>query len=336
MAITRKLLEEGHELYLVNRGNRNDGLAVLLPGGVWNRPKEIRVDIADEREAAERLDGLTFDVAADFIAFKKEQLERDYRLFRGKVKQFVFISSAAAYQKPVLDYRITESTPQVNPYWAYARDKIACEEYLYGLYRDEGFPMTIVRPSHTFDERSVPVGVHGKYGSWQVLKRMLEKKPVIIHGDGTSLWTMTHNSDFASGFIGLLGNPRALGQAVQIMSPESMTWNQIYGVIADELGVELQAVHISSEFLAAAGGRVYDLTGSLLGDKANSVVFDVSKLRRLVPSWMPRKTMAEGLRETVRHVKNTPSLHREDPEFDAWCDKVIERRQAVLDSLRQA
>ena len=336
MAITQKLLENGHEVYLVNRGNRNAGLAAQLSDGSWNRPKEIRVDIADENEAAKQLDGLVFDAAADFIAFKKGQLERDYRLFRGKIKQFIFISSAAAYQKPVLDYRITESTPQANPYWAYARDKIACEEYLRGLYQDEGFPITIVRPSHTFDERSVPVGIHGKCGSWQVLKRMMEGKPVIIHGDGTSLWTMTHNSDFAAGFIGLVGNSHALGQAVQIMSPESMTWKQIYGVIADELGVALHAVHISSEFLAAAGGNLYDFTGSLLGDKANSVVFDVEKLRRLVPSWMPQKTMDEGLRETVRHVKNTPALHHEDPEFDAWCDKVIEKRKAVLDSLGKA
>lgn len=202
-------------------------------------------------------------------------------------------------------------------------------------YREDGFPVTIIRPSHTFDERSVPLGLHGSNGSWQVLKRMLEGKPVIIHGDGTSLWTMTHNSDFAPGFIGLLGNPHALGQAVQIMSPESMTWNQIYEVVADALGVKLHAVHISTEFLAAADGGRYDFSGSLFGDKANTVVFDISKLKRLVPGFSPAKTMEQGLRETVAQVLARPELQREDPEFDAWCDRVIAARQKALDSLRQ-
>ena len=264
MAISRKLLEQGHELYLINRGNRNAGLAVQLPGtGEWNRPKEILVDINKEEEAAKLLEGMQFDAVADFIAFRKEQLERDYRLFGGRTRQFIYISSASAYQKPATDYLITESTPLCNPYWQYSRDKTEGEDYLMKLYREEGFPITIVRPSHTFDERSVPLGVHGANGSWQVLKRMLEGKPVIIHGDGTSLWTMTHNSDFAPGFIGLLGNPHALGQAVHIMSPESMTWNQIYEVAANALGVKLNAVHISTDFLAAAGGGKYDFTGSL-------------------------------------------------------------------------
>lgn len=203
------------------------------------------------------------------------------------------------------------------------------------LYREEGFPITIVRPSHTFDERSVPLGVHGANGSWQVLKRMLEGKPVIIHGDGTSLWTMTHNSDFAPGFIGLLGNPHALGQAVHIMSPESMTWNQIYEVAANALGVKLNAVHISTDFLAAAGGGKYDFTGSLTGDKSNSVVFDISKLKRLVPGFAPVKSMEQGLRETVQNVLAHPEFQREDPEFDSWCDRVIEARQKALDSLQQ-
>ena len=164
---------------------------------------------------------------------------------------------------------------------------------------------------------------------------MLEGKPVIIHGDGTSLWTMTHNSDFAPGFTGLLGNPHALGQAVQIMSPESMTWNQIYQVIADALGVKLNAVHISTEFLVAADGGRYDFNGSLLGDKANTVVFDISKLKRLVPGFAPEKSMEQGLRETVQNVLKHPELQREDPEFDAWCDRVIAARQMALDSLKQ-
>ena len=336
MAISKKLLEQGHELYLINRGNRNEGLAAQLPGtGEWNRPREIIADINREEEAAKLLEGMSFDVVADFIAFRKEQLERDFRLFQGRTRQFLYISSASAYQKPCADYLITESTPLCNPYWQYSRDKIEGEDYLMKRYREDGFPVTIIRPSHTFDERSVPLGLHGLNGSWQVLKRMLEGKPVIIHGDGTSLWTMTHNSDFAPGFIGLLGNPHALGQAVQIMSPESMTWNQIYEVVADALGVKLHAVHISTEFLAAADGGRYDFSGSLFGDKANTVVFFIKNLKRLVPGFSPAKTMEQGLRETVAQVLARPELQREDPEFDAWCDRVIAARQKALDSLRQ-
>ncbi len=333
MEISRQLLALGHELYLVNRGSRNAGLAAQLPDGSWNRPKEIRVDIAEEKEAAAKLEGLSFDAVADFIAFDVEALKRDYRLFQGKTKQFLFISSASAYQKPLANALITESTPLSNPYWEYSRKKIEGELYLMERYRAEGFPVTIVRPSHTFDERSVPLGVHGNNGSWQVLKRMLEGKEVIIHGDGTALWTMTHNSDFAPGFIGLLGNPHALGEAVQIMAPESMTWNQIYEVIAEELGVPLRAVHISSEFLAAAGKGQYDFAGSLLGDKANTVVFDITKLQRLVPGFSSKKTMAQGIRETVRNVRNTPALQKEDPQFDAWCDRVIAAYKGAIEGL---
>lgn len=335
MAITKQLLAEGHELTLLNRGNRNAALAHQLPDGRWNRPREIICDISNEADAAEKLAGLTFDVAADFIAFEKSQLERDFRLFHGKVKQFIYVSSAATYQKPAADYLITESTPQCNPYWDYARKKIEGEEYMMKMYREEGFPVTIVRPSHTFDERKLPLGMHGAKGSWQTCRRMLEGKPVIIHGDGTSLWTVTHSNDFAPGFIGLMGNPHALGQAVQIMSPESMTWNQIYETIADALGVKLNAVHISTDFLAAAGGEKYDMSGPLLGDKANTVVFDISKLCRLVPGFQPKKTMAQALRETVHYILEHPELQKEDPEFDAWCDRVIAARQAALDSLRE-
>ena len=183
--------------------------------------KLLQADINDEARVAKLIADLSFDVVADFIAFEPEQLERDYRLFQGKTKQFIFISSASAYQTPLSDYRITEGTPLSNPLWAYSRNKIACEEYLMKQYREQGFPITIIRPSHTYDERSIPLGVHGTKGSWQVAKRMLENKPVIIHGDGTSLWTMTHNSDFAKGFIGLMGNLHAIGESVHITSDET-------------------------------------------------------------------------------------------------------------------
>ncbi|GHV15905.1 hypothetical protein FACS189493_0620 [Spirochaetia bacterium] len=325
-AISRQLLEQGHELYLFNRGTRN----TVLPVGV----REIRGDINNEAEAAEKLQGLSFDVAADFIAFTPNQLERDFRLFRGRTRQFIYISSASAYQKPASDYRITESTPLANPYWEYSRNKIAGEEYLLAKYRAEGFPITIVRPSHTYDERSVPLGVHGKNGSWQVIKRILDGKPAIIHGDGTSLWTMTHNSDFARAFIGLMGNIHAIGEAVQITSDETVTWNQVYTVIADALNRPLKSVHISSAFLAMVG-KQYDFLGGLIGDKANSVVFDNAKLKRLVPGYAAVVRMDQGIRATVEYVLAHPEFQKEDPEFDAWCDRIIAVREKAIAEIQQ-
>lgn len=312
-AISRQLLEQGDELYLINRGNRND----TLPSHV----RELRADIGNEREVEALIKDMRFDVVADFIAFVPGQLERDFRLFAGKTQQFIFISSASAYQKPLSDYRVNEATPLANPYWEYSRNKIACEELLMKLYREEGFPVTIVRPSHTYDERAVPLGVHGDKGSWQVVKRMLEGKPVLIHGDGTSLWTMTHNRDFARAFIGLMGNIHAIGEAVQITTDETLTWNQIYQCIADALGVPLRAVYAPSDFLDACSP--YDFKGGLIGDKANSVVFDNSKLKRLVPGFAATKRFDQGIKEVVAYVQTHPECQREDAEFDAWCDRVI-------------
>ena len=313
-AISRQLLEDpSNELYLVNRGNRND----TLPAHV----NIIAVDVNDEAALAAKVEGMSFDAVCDFIAFVPEQLERDYRVFAGKTKQFVFISSASAYQKPLSDFRINEGTPLANPYWEYSRNKIACEDFLMRMYRENGFPVTIVRPSHTYDERNVPLGVHGKNGSWQVVKRMLEGKQVIIHGDGTSLWTMTHNSDFARAFIGLLGNIHAIGEAVQITSDETVTWNQIYTAIANHLGVELKPYYVPSDFLAAVSD--YDLEGGLIGDKANSVVFDNSKLHRLVPGFAATKRFDQGVAETLDYVLTHKECQNDDPEFDEWCDKVI-------------
>ena len=265
-AISTRLLQEGHELWLINRGTRND---VLPPGA-----NIITADINDEETVAQKLKGHTFDVVADFIAFVPGQLERDYRLFRDKTRQFIYISSASAYQKPLSDYRIDEGTPLANPYWEYSRNKIAGEELLMKLYREEGFPVTIVRPSHTYSERSMPAGVHGPQGSYQVLRRMMEGKKVIIHGDGTSLWTLTFNTDFAKGFIGLMGNIHAIGEAVQITGDETLTWNQIYAVIAQALGAELKPCYVSSEFIASTSPAGWNLRGGMLGDKSNSVVFD--------------------------------------------------------------
>lgn len=313
-AVSRLLLEEGHELYLINRGNRGGA----LPEGAVT----LTADIRDEEKVRKLLGDMTFDVAADFIAFGPEALARDWRLLKNRCAQFIYISSASAYQKPLSDYRITEGTPLFNPYWEYSRGKIEGEEYAMKLYREQGFPVTIVRPSHTYDERSVPLGVHGAKGSYQVIKRMREGKPVIIHGDGTSLWTMTHSSDFARAFLGLMGNLHAVGEAVQITGDESLTWNQVYEAIARALGVPLIAIHVSSEFLDACGG--YDFKGSLLGDKANTVVFDNAKLKRLVPGFTSRIRFDQGIRRTVEYVLSHPECQKEDPEFDAFCDAVVE------------
>lgn len=324
MAITRLAAERGWELYLLNRGSRT----AELPESV----KVLNVDInADEAGAAQLLSDMQFDTVCDFIGFHQEQVERDYRLFAGKTKQFMYISSASAYHKPLSDYRVNEGTPLANPYWQYSRDKIACEDFLMKMYRENGFPVTIIRPSHTYDERNVPMGVHGDKGSWQVVKRIMEGKPVIIHGDGSSLWTMTFNRDFAKGFVGLMGNIHAIGEAFQITSDETLTWNQIYQTIANALGVELKPYYVSSEFLHAVSH--YDFEGSLTGDKSNSVVFQNTKLKRTVPDLNMNIRFDQGIRITLDYVLSHPECQVPDPEFDAWCDKVIAALEAAKKSI---
>ncbi len=323
-AISERLAKGNHELFLLNRGNHKTG----LPDNIhW-----IQADINDEGLVAEKLKGMNFDIVCDFIAFVKLQVERDFRLFNGKTKQYVFVSSASVYHKLPPNYIVSEGTTLANPYWEYSRQKIECEEFLFKMYREQQFPVTVVRPSHTYCEKSVPLGVHGLCGSWQVLKRMLEGKPVIIHGDGTSLWTMTDSRDFAVGFIGLLGNPHAIGEAFQITSDESLTWNQIYQKIADALGVPLKPYYISSAFLAAVSA--YDFTGSLLGDKANSLVFDNQKLKRVVPQFKPTIRFDEGIKRTVDYVLQHTECQKPDEEFDKWCDMVIEALEQTKTIIR--
>ena len=330
-AISRRALELGWDLWHLNRGNRSPESWRAPPGpGTFH---QIKGDISSEAEAAGKLAGLDFDTVADFNIYTPDEAERDYRLFKGKTRQYIFISSASAYQKPLASCRVSEATPLSNPYWEYSRQKIACEDFLIKKYREEGFPITIVRPSHTYDERKVPLAVHGKKGSWQVLKRIIDGKPVIIHGDGTSLWTLTSNADFARAFTGLAGNIHALGEAVQITSDETLCWNQIYQAIADALEKPLKAVHVSSEFLAEAGPD-YDFTGGLTGDKAVSVVFDNSKLKRLVPEFCAHIRFDQGIRETVKHILAHPELQEEDPEFDAFCDRVIAAQERALKEVR--
>ena len=318
-AVSKKLIADGEELFLLNRSGYSEELG--------DKPTYIKADINDEAAAAKALDGMNFDAVCDFIVFDKSQLERDYRLFKGKTKQFVYISSASAYAKPCASYIITEGTSLANPYWEYSRKKIEGEHYLMDLYQNESFPVTIVRPSHTYNEKSVPLGIHGKNGSYQVIKRMLEGKPVLIQGDGTSLWTMTDSRDFAAAFTGLLGNPHAIGEAFQITNDETLTWNQIYQAIAKALGVELKPYYVSSQFLADVSD--YDLLGSLIGDKANSVVFDNSKVKKAVPEFKPHIRFEQGIKRTIDYVLSHSECQKEDPEFDKWCDDVINALEEV-------
>lgn len=316
-AIVRELSKrEDWEVWLLNRGNR----AAEVPANVH----QIVCDISNEDDARQKLSGMSFDVVNEFIGFVPEQVERDYRLFKGKTKQYIFISSASAYNKPAASYVITEGTTLSNPHWEYSRNKIACEEFFMRKYREEGFPVTIVRPSHTYDERNIPLGVHGKNGFYQVIKRMQDGKPVLIQGDGTSLWTVTFNRDFATGYIGLMQNSHAIGEAFQITGDEVLSWNQIYQTIADALGVKLNAYHVASDYLSSVGDKFgFDFEGSLTGDKSVSVVFDNSKLKRLVPQMQTTIPFNQGVRIALDYVLSHPECQKEDPEFDAWCDKVI-------------
>lgn len=323
-AVTQKLVSENHQVFVLNRGNNND----RLPSSVH----VLVADMANENDVAEIIKDHFFDAVCEFIAFHPSQIERDIRLFSEKTNQYVFISSASAYHKPSVNPYITEGTTLANPYWQYSRDKIACEEVLWNAYRKNNFPMTIVRPSHTYDERHIPLGVHGKKGFWQVIQRMLENKPVIVQGDGTSLWTLTHNTDFAEGFVGLLGNPKALGEAFHITSDESLTWNQIYQEIAKALHVPLKLYHVTSDFLSAVG-KQYDFEGSLTGDKSTTVIFDNSKLKSVVPTFSAKVPFRKGIRLTLEYLEKHPECKVLDAEFDLFCDQVISAEEKAIASL---
>lgn len=324
-AIVRRLSQDkAWEVWLINRGNRSE----TVPGNVH----QITCDVNDEDAVLKAVGEMKFDCVGEFIGFTVDQVERDYRLFKDKTRQYIYISSASAYNKPSANYVITEGTSLANPYWEYSRNKIACENYLMEKYREDGFPVTIVRPSHTYDERSIPLGVHGKKGSWQVIKRMMEGKPVIIHGDGESLWHLTFNEDFAIGYTALMGNRHAIGEAFQITGDEVLTWNQIYQTIADALGVELNAYHVSSDFLTACGPQ-YDFEGSLTGDKAVSVIFDNSKIKRIAPDMKTNVPFSKGVRIALEYILDHKECRVEDIEFDRWCDRIIEIIENAKDSV---
>lgn len=298
----------GHDVSVLNRGSGRRG----LPEGVTS----IVADIRNPDSVRQALGHMTFDVVAEFLAFTPEHVAADISLFEGRCRQYVFISSASAYQTPPQRLPITESTPLRNPRWQYSRDKIAAEDLLVGAYRDRGFPATIVRPSHTYDHTLLPT-----LGGWTDIARMRAGKPVLVHGDGTSLWTITHTDDFAVGFVGLLGNPSAIGEAFHITGDHSPTWNQIYGWLADAAGVaDPDLVHVASQTIAAASPQ---LGPGLLGDKAHSMVFDNSRVRALVPEFRTTITFDEGARRIIAHYDNNPAEQVIDAEFEDLSDRVV-------------
>jgi len=317
--ISKLAVLKGWQLYLLNRGNN----LTRVPEGAT----VLTADINNEVEVAKLICDIEFDVIADFIAFEPSQVQRDIRLFSKKTKQFIFISSASAYQKPLAFYKITESTPLANPYWKYSRDKIACEELLMQHYRANNFPVTIIRPSHTYGEGSVPVAIHGEKGSWQVIDRIIKGKPVIVPGDGNSLWTITHNTDFAKAFVGIMGNNATIGEAIHITSDESITWNKIYDIIGEALNTKTQKFHVATDFLVKYKA---DLEGGLIGDKANTVVFDNSKIKRLVPEYLATTRFDQGVRLSINYILAHPELQIEDKEFDIFCDNVIKAQEQAL------
>ena len=306
-------VQRGIDLSALNRGRSR-----LRP-----LPDEVSVllgDVRDSAAVAEALRGREFDVVVNWVAFTPDHVEADLERFRGRVGQYIFISSASAYQTPPARLPITESTPLRNPYWQYSRDKIACEDRLVRAYREEGFPVTIVRPSHTYDKTSVPF-----HGGWTVVDRMRQGKPVVVQGDGTSLWTLTHSDDFARGFVPLLGSARVVGEAFHITSDDVLTWNLITTILANAAGVEPDIVHVSSDAIAAADPTWGD---ALLGDSAHSIIFDNSKLRAVVPEYVATVTLEQAAREIVGWHDEDPARQQVDANLDTVMDTLAEQFRA--------
>jgi nucleoside-diphosphate-sugar epimerase len=308
-AVSQQVLAKGHELYLLNRGlqSKNPPGSHSLTADV-NQPKAARAALGD----------LQFDVVVDWVAYTPEHIERDLALFRGRTKQFIFISSASVYQKPPTHYLITESTPLHNPFSDYSSNKIACEERLLRAYREENFPATIVRPSYTYNHY-FPIAVGG-FGCYTLADRLKRGKPIIVHGDGSSLWVMTHAEDFGRGFVGLLGNRQAIGHAFHITSDEVLTWDQVYQTIAEALDVEANIVHIPSDFIAQMAPQ---FAGSLLGDKSWSVVFDNRKIKAFVPGFQAVIPFREGIRRTVAWFDADKKRRHVDAAVNQQMDDIL-------------
>jgi nucleoside-diphosphate-sugar epimerase len=310
-SVSRLCIERGYKLTLLSRGTSEQ----IIPGA-----EMLNADIKDPVAVKAALGNRTWDAVVDWIAFLPSDVERDIDLFRGKTGQYIFISSASAYQKPATNYLIRESTPLANPYWEYSRNKIACEELLIGALREDGFPCTIVRPSHTYDT-ILPLAIGGG-SEYTVVDRIKKGQPVVVHGDGTSLWVLTHSEDFAKAFVGLLAHPRSIGQAFHITSDEVLTWDQIYYIIGQAVGRKPKIVHVASETLSHLDARY---TGELLGDKACSVVFDNSKIKSYVPSFICTVPFHIGIRRTLAWFEAKPERMRINPETNTFIDKIVSK-----------
>lgn len=315
-ACSRLAVEKGIDLFHLNRGKARAD----VPKSINN----IKADIKNMAQVKSAIADIEFDVVVNFIAFTPEDILRDIEVFAGKTKQFIFISSASVYQKVGGHPVITESTPLFNPFWDYSQDKIRCEEILNEEFRKSGFPITIVRPSLTYDT-VIPVAI-GSWTDYTIIDRMKKGKEVIIHGDGTSLWTITHSDDFAKAFIGLLGHQQAIGHAFHITSDELLSWNQIYEAVADAAEVKLKAVHIASDFICEVADSLgwEWMRGNLHGDKAVSTIFDNSKIKRFVPDFVATIPFKEGIKRTVNWFEAESGRMVIDEANNSFMDKVLD------------
>ena len=322
-ACAQLAVARGFDLTVLNRGRRPSVPGLRQWTADMGRPADVQALLG--REA--------WDAVVDFIAYTPADIEARLPLFRGRTAQYVFISSASAYQKPPLHFPITESTPLINPFWEYARNKLAGEERLLHALREEGFPVTIVRPSWTYDETRIPVPVNSPQ-NYTIVHRLRQGRPVIVPGDGTALWTMTHNTDFAKGLVGLLGHAGAIGQAFHITSDEVLTWNQIYQTIAEVAGAPRpRLVHIATDYLTAC---LPELAGGLLGDKANSTVFDNRKIKRFVPDFVATTRFRTGMAGSLAWYEADPVRRQVDAEAEAAWDKLIASYECGLAESRKA
>ena len=311
-AASKLAVDSGMELYLLNRGKRSQ----YVPDGA----KTITVDIRDENAVMKVLAGYKFDAVVDWIAFTPEQVEADICIYSGITSQFIFISSASAYQKPATYHVITESTPLANPYWQYSRDKIACEERLIREYREKGFPVTIVRPTLTYGPTMIPFSVTSWNHPWTLVDRMKRGKKVVVQGDGTSFFTITHNTDFAKGFVGLIGNIHAIGHAFHITSDEPLTWDQVIAEIGGAAGVKPDVLHIASDFIAAFSPEE---EGGLTGDKSQCAIFDNTKIKTFVPGFSAVMPFSKGIKQTIEWFESHPELQTVDEDFNKKLDRII-------------
>ena len=300
-------LRRGIDLYILNRGK---SIRPAPKGAI-----HLHGDIRHPSSVTRILGELTFDAVVEWMAFTPDHIQSDIELFKNRTGQYIFISSASAYQKPLSFLPITESTPLHNPFWQYSRNKAACEQILEQAGRESNFPFTIIRPSHTYDRTLLPF-----YGGYTTVARMRSGRSVVVQGDGTSLWTLTHNRDFAVGLVGILGNPHAYGQSFHITSDEILTWNQIYTIVAQTAGVEPKLVHVPSELIAMYDP---DWGASMLGDKAHSVIFDNQKIRLLVPEFRAVTPFWQGAQEIISWYDEDPVRQKVDPHIDTIQDQLI-------------